>query len=149
MPPSSTARASRPRLRLTRSLPRCAASRTSHRQRRDVTFDDLSLLGLLDVPDRRLGASLPLLGHSPIAGGGIRPRQPLECRREQPPLELVLLGDLEAAARVVDRGLAAAERRVHARALPFADRALERLADDTPVIPGCVCGVDHLVVLLA
>ncbi len=61
----------------------------------------------------------------------------------------VLLADLEAAARMVERRLRPPEHRVDARALPLAAREVDRFADERPVVARGVRGVQHLVVLAA
>ena len=77
-------------------------------------------------------------------------RHPLLRAREIPVLEALAPGlvELEAALRMPERGLGAAEGRVDARALPLAAGDVRGRADPAPHVAGHVGRVDHLVGLL-
>ncbi len=94
----------------------------------------------------RLGEPLPRLGA--VARNRVRPRKRLVGEAEIPVADPVLLAELEAAARVVERRLGPAEDRVDPRALPLAPREVLGRADLPPVVRRRVGGVDQLVDLL-
>ena len=101
--------------------------------------DAARLLLRLREPSPRLGA---------VARDRVRPRERLVGEAEVPVADPVLLAELEAAARVVERRLGPAEDGVDPRALPLAPGEVLGRADLPPVVRRRVRGVDQLVVLL-
>jgi hypothetical protein len=110
----------------------------------------LPVLGIADSLGELAGLRLEAGSRVLVARDRVRPRQRLVREREVPVLQLVgaRLAIGQAPVRVVQRRLAAPERRVDARDLPLAAREVGRGPDLAPVVARRVCCVDQLVVLL-
>ena len=83
-----------------------------------------------------------------LAGDGARACQRLVGEREVEVPDAVRLTQVQAASRMVQRWLGAADRGVHARHLPLAARKVHRRSDLTPVVARGVGCVQHRVVVL-
>src|SRR5215471_15940328 len=101
-------------------------------QGREVAFDDLAVVLVGDPVKGRDGLRLPGGDALGVAGGEMRARHTFVRSGDVPVGGARRLVDLEAAAGVVEGGLAAAQHRVHAGALPLAPCEVDRLADLAP-----------------
>ena len=86
-------------------------------------------------------------GHPGVADDPVRPRDRLVGRTDVERSEIVLGGQFQAAAGVMQGRLEPAQDRVHPGALPFAAGPVHRVAYLSPQVPARVGTVQHLVVL--
>jgi hypothetical protein len=86
-------------------------------------------------------------GHPGVADDSVRPGVRLVGLTDVEWSEIVLGGELQAAAGVMQGRLEPAQDGVHAGALPFPAGPVHGFADLSPQVPARVGAVQHLVVL--